>query len=237
MQIIPVIDLKGGLVVHAVRGERKAYQAIDRHSGLTRSTTLAGVVADFLSLFPFQTFYIADLDAITSVGSHGDAIDKLCARFPAIEFWIDNGQDLSAETMRYDNQTVVIGTESQTGGAKPVSYEGILSLDFKNGELLGCSEWFERSDYWPKRVIAMTLQKVGTQTGPDFALLTHLRKTSPQTHFIAAGGIRGYDDLCQLSGLGIQSALVATALHSGALDSLALQTLQAKKYPGKPGYF
>lgn len=237
MQIIPVIDLKNGHVVHAVRGQRDQYATIDRFSKLTQSNTLDEVVTDFLKLFPFQTFYIADLDAICGTGNHSKTIDSICKRLPNVEFWIDAGQQVDTPIDRLDNQTIVVGTESQTGEPRQLDDHVILSLDFKHGRPCGHPDWFERCDYWPKRVIAMTLLKVGAQTGPDFELLRQLKETHPQNQIVAAGGVRDGNDLSALSGFGIHAALVATALHNGEIDNTFLQKLQAKKYPGKPGYF
>ena len=62
MQIVPVIDLKGALVVHARRGERGSYAPIE--TPLSRSAEPAAVLAGLLSVAPFRAVYVADLDAI-----------------------------------------------------------------------------------------------------------------------------------------------------------------------------
>ena len=52
MQIIPVIDLLNGVVVHAQRGDRKNYQPIQ--SALTTSHQPLDIVAALLEIYPFK---------------------------------------------------------------------------------------------------------------------------------------------------------------------------------------
>ena len=85
MQIIPVIDLKDGLVVHAVRGDRSQYQAIDQHSLITDSSEADVVIANLLKLADFKSIYIADLNAICDLGNHRNLINQLLNHYPAIE--------------------------------------------------------------------------------------------------------------------------------------------------------
>ncbi len=89
MKIIPVIDLKNGYVVHAKRGQRENYQPIQSH--LCKQADIFSVIEHFLSLYAFDTFYIADLDAITFSGNNQKLIEKTLAHFPKKQFWIDTG--------------------------------------------------------------------------------------------------------------------------------------------------
>ena len=68
MEIIPVIDLMHGQVVHARMGQRQHYQPIQ--SLLCSSSAPIDVVSALLELYPFERMYIADLDAITGQGDH-----------------------------------------------------------------------------------------------------------------------------------------------------------------------
>ena len=60
--IVPVLDLKGGEVVHARAGERERYLPI--RSRLAAGSAPAAVVDGLLSVAPFRRIYIADLDAL-----------------------------------------------------------------------------------------------------------------------------------------------------------------------------
>ena len=62
VELIPVIDLKGGQVVRAQFGRRDDYWPIQ--SPLSATSDPIDVARGLLSLYPFETFYIADLDAI-----------------------------------------------------------------------------------------------------------------------------------------------------------------------------
>ena len=68
MDVIPVIDLKGGVVVHARRGDRARYRPIE--SPLSPTATPLDVVTGLMALHPFRRLYIADLDAIGGTGDN-----------------------------------------------------------------------------------------------------------------------------------------------------------------------
>ena len=219
MQIIPVIDLKGGIVVHAVGGDRQHYQAIHRHSTLTAGSDIDTVLQGFLALHAFGVFYIADIDAISGTGNHYAVIDRIVEQWPEIEFWVDSGSSLADLATGHDKRKTVIGTESQSGRAMRSEYDFILSLDYKQQMPAGDAAWFSDCRYWPERVIVMTLNRVGSNLGPDFDQLAALRASNPDTRLIAAGGVRDSRDLDRLESIGIDAVLVATALHSGAINA------------------
>ncbi|WAR43521.1 HisA/HisF-related TIM barrel protein [Methylomonas rapida] len=225
MQIIPVIDLKDGQVVHAVRGDRANYQPIHHHSVLSASSHIDAVLAGFLEIFPFKRFYIADLNAITGTDDHQALIAAVLAAHPEIEFWLDDGSPLSRLQSPVPNLKQVIGTESQQEPPGLTQHDYILSLDFKNERASGPASWFSESRYWPSTVIAMTLHRVGSNNGPDFDKLVQLRQSHPDKRLVAAGGIRNYADLVQLKAMGVHTALLATALHAGAIGTPELENL------------
>jgi phosphoribosylformimino-5-aminoimidazole carboxamide ribotide isomerase len=238
MQIIPVIDLKDGQVVHAVCGDRSRYRPIHFHSRLTDSSDVDAVLAGFLELYPFRMVYIADLNAIVGNDGHEDLIATLLARYPHIQFWIDNGrQFIEHGAWPYPNYQTVIGTESQRAMPAQLNRDFILSLDFKQQQPAGDEAWFRDSTLWPENVIVMTLAKVGSGSGPDFQKLAELRFAYPDKKIVAAGGVRDVNDLIRLGEMGIDAALIATSLHSGALSGKEIINLRTKKYPGKPRYF
>ena len=96
MKIIPVIDLKDGVVVHAQQGKREHYQPIN--TDLCQSSDIYQVIEAFLGVYDFDTIYIADLNAITDQGDHDHLITEVLTRFPHITFWIDRGYQ------RYDDR-------------------------------------------------------------------------------------------------------------------------------------
>lgn len=233
MHIIPVIDLQDGLVVSAQQGNRHHYPPIN--SKLCSSSLIEDILQCFLSIYPFKTVYIADLNAISQTGNNQALIDKVLSQYPTIEFWVDSGkkiQDLS-NTLGYK---AIIGTESQTEinfqAEKESLKETILSLDFfPEKGYVGPFELLNNPMLWPQHIIIMTLAKVGKQSGPDMDRLRHYCRKYPEKNFIAAGGIRNESDLLTLTEIGIHHALIASALHSGKLNAEIIKNLQTKKCP------
>ena len=89
MQIIPVIDLLNGAVVHAQQGQRHTYQPIK--SLLTHSSKPLDIVAALLNVYPFSQLYIADLNAIQQSGDNFNVIRTIAQKFPQLKLWIDAG--------------------------------------------------------------------------------------------------------------------------------------------------
>src|SRR4051812_14553705 len=62
MRVIPVMDVRGGVVVHAIAGRRRDYRPV--RSVLTGSTDPLAVAAAFRDRLGLADLYLADLDAI-----------------------------------------------------------------------------------------------------------------------------------------------------------------------------
>ena len=111
MQIVPVIDLKGELVVHARQGERGRYEPIV--TPLSRSAEPAAVLDGLLAVAPFAAVYVADLDAIMARRPINPAIERLAGRHAALPFWVDAGiasPDAAAALLVHDWLHPVIGS-------------------------------------------------------------------------------------------------------------------------------
>ena len=227
MEVIPVIDLMGGEVVHARRGERAAYRPIE--TPLAVGSAPAAVLSGLLGLFPFRKVYVADLDAIAGGGGHEAVLADLAARFPAVEFWVDNGAATVAAARGWLARhpgVLVLGSESQADlsvlTALAREPRVVLSLDFRGEDFWGPPSLLAEVSHWPARVIAMTLARVGGGAGPDFARLAEITARAEGRAVYAAGGVRDAADLAHLAAAGIAGVLVASALHAGALDRAAL---------------
>jgi len=220
MKIIPVIDLKDGIVVHAKQGQREHYQPIN--SRLCESSDVYRVINAFLGIYDFDTFYIADLNAITGQGDHKQLISDVLSAFPKIIFWVDSGYQLYDKVAgQPGNYLPVLGSESYSDETVfelgSFNNNFILSLDYSAAEELGAKSLFYNQDWWPDIVIIMTLNCVGSNCGPDLNRLSQFYRQYPGKKFVAAGGVRNGADLAALKQVGIELALVASALHSGAV--------------------
>jgi uncharacterized protein related to proFAR isomerase len=80
-------------------------------------------------------------------------------------------------------------------------------------------------DAGAREAIVLDLARVGSGAGPDAALLEKLHARFPDVELLAGGGVRHVADLRALAGAGASGALVATALHDGAIAAAELRAL------------
>ena len=220
MKLIPAMDLKDGRVVHARGGDRRRYRWLD--TPLFPSADPVDVIARILSSFAPgapDTFYIADLDAITGEGDNRAVVAAVRARFPRLRLWLDAGACKRADVggpARDARLSTVVGTETLADDlAAFAGADYILSLDF-GAKRAPDADLLRRPGDWPRTVIALALDRVGAQCGPDYARLQALRARY-RGRLIAGGGVRDPRDLCELQVCGIDGALVASAIYHGRL--------------------
>jgi HisA/HisF family protein len=230
LQAIPVIDLMGGRVVRARMGDRASYQPLE--SPLSTTSDPVAVVNGLLSVYPFSTLYAADLDAIQSDGDNLPALRRIRAEFPALQLWVDNGATHPAalEALIGANLgTPVIGSESQRDGALVGRHSGsariVLSLDFRGDAFQGPGQILAEPALWPRRIIVMTLARVGSSAGPDLARFAAIQSIAGGRKLYAAGGVRDATDLSALKAAGASGALIATALHERRIVGADLEAI------------
>ena len=234
MQIIPVIDLLNGVVVHAKSGERQRYQPIQ--STLCNGHDPLIIVQALLDFIPFTQLYIADLNAIQKLEAQYTTnfrvIEAIAKKFPQLNLWVDAG--ISNNTALHDWQALnvrpVIASESfatieQYLSLNLAEQPHILSLDFFPQGYVGPAELLINNDYWPEDVIVMSLANVGVNAGVNTPLMMEIKARAHHQNLIAAGGVRNVDDLKALKTLGIQHALIATALHQQQITAAQLAEL------------
>jgi len=232
MNLIPVIDLMQGHVVRAVRGNRQAYRPIESRLCMSSDpVTVAKILCDHCAT---RQLYVADLDALSGRPAQSAGLRTLLQAMPGLELWLDAGfanadaADAFRSELGAGGQQVVpvFGSESLASraelercfkGKRAGDGEGVLSLDRRDGQRLDAAGCWDAPALWPRRVIVMTLERVGAGTGPDLQTLVEVRRKSPATTLIGAGGIRDQSDLEAASGAGAAAWLVASALHDGGL--------------------
>ena len=230
MRVIPVIDLMAGEVVRALMGDRASYRPIE--TPLSPTSDPVDVVRGLLAVYPFPTLYVADLDAIQRKGDNFPALRRVRAEFPELSLWVDNGAaDAGAlDALIGPNLGApVIGSESQSDSALIARHRGsariVLSLDFRGDAFQGAAEILAEPALWPRRVIVMTLARVGSGAGPDLERLAAIRSIAGGREIYAAGGVRDAVDLSALKAAGAAGALSASALHEGRITGADLEAI------------
>lgn len=223
MLLVPVIDLMHGQVVRAVRGERSAYRPIvSRLAAGSDPLTLARALLERCGA---QTLYVADLDALLGSAPQTTVLRALLADQPGLELWLDAGFATPAQAQRLRDElgadgarvVPVFGSESlRSAGGLPA--DAILSLDRRGSERLDPAGCWDAPQHWPRRVIVMTLERVGADSGPDLDTLAAVQRRAADRWLIGAGGIRHADDLQRAAAAGAGAWLVASALHDGRID-------------------
>jgi len=225
------MDLMQGQVVRAERGNRQAYRPIV--SPLCRSSDPVTVARILCEHCDTLQLYVADLDALLGGPAQSQVLRTLLQAMPGLELWLDAGfanadaaGALGRELAAAGQVVPVFGSESLASraelercfdGAHGGHAEGVLSLDRRDGQHLDIAGCWDAPALWPGRVIVMTLERVGAGAGPDLATLADVRRKSPATFFVGAGGIRNQADMEAASAAGAGAWLVASALHDGGL--------------------
>lgn len=236
LAVIPVLDLRGGQVVHARRGQRERYAPIQ--SRLAPGSDPLRLAQALLQHSGSTRLYLADLDALqggpVQTALLQRLVEALRAEHPGLRLWLDAGwpdrdaahtlwQQLGAAATALDP---VFASEALRDPAAlahcfdpqdALGRRALLSLDRRDGRTLDAAGAWQRPDLWPAQVIVMTLERVGSAAGPDLDTLAALRALAPEKQFIGSGGIRDAADLQAAATTGACGWLVASALHEGRL--------------------
>jgi phosphoribosylformimino-5-aminoimidazole carboxamide ribotide isomerase len=238
LKIIPVIDVLGGITVHAVRGRRKEYQPLK--SVLCGSSDPVDVAASFEAL-GFDKLYLADLDAIAG-GKPDFSLLKIITNKIKLDLMVDAGitnLEKANELFRSNVSQVIIGTETlpsisfvaeavETFGSEKI----IVSLDLVKERILSCFELGKLAE--PARflrelekrgvsqIIILDLAKVGSGEGVNMTFLRELL-TNVNANVLVGGGVRDIGDLFELNDIGVFGVLMATSLHSGKISPVDLK--------------
>lgn len=237
VHVIPVLDLKGGVAVHARRGQRDRYRPVE--SALAPGTADPLALAQAYRAAGFTDVYVADLDAIAGTGDHLATVAHL-ARVTGLRVWLDAGVQKAQDAGRLlaaGVAVVVAGSETLASVGELAALVGLagaarvaFSLDLRGGAVLAADPVLRSLGpvgalqaavaTGVTRAICLDLDAVGSEGGPPLALLRRLLQAEPGVALYAGGGVRDAADLDALAAAGAAGALVATALHSGRLTQV-----------------
>jgi phosphoribosylformimino-5-aminoimidazole carboxamide ribotide isomerase len=255
LQVIPVIDLKGGQVVRGIAGRRAEYQPIR-----SKLVSDAGPrsVARAITQLGFTEAYVADLDAIDGGEPAWETFGAVAAF--GLDLWIDAGISTTARALQLARIPVEHRVTGIVAGLESLPEPGLLvewlaiagpdrlivSLDLRDGRPITQVEswrtWSAESigraaiDLGVRRLIVLDLARVGVGQGAGTEQLCRaLRNYSPDIELTAGGGVRGPKDLESLAQSGCDSALVASALHDGRLGGLTnARSTSEENEPSQP---
>ncbi|NLI93803.1 MAG: hypothetical protein GX434_16900 [Peptococcaceae bacterium] len=251
-KIIPVLDLKDGLVVRGIRGDRAKYQPVQ--SKLTPSAEFSDVLEAFHTGFGFEEFYIADLDALTSGGERNQLsllANRIKTNKPPVSFMVDAGiRDAAgiAGVVKAGVKKIVVGTETllslEALKEMVAVYDSrslVVSIDIRGTEVISSSPEIARMTpagavreirkTGIQDFILLQLGKVGTGEGLDKPLIQECLSVLAEMDrsdvtLLVGGGISGSEDLKWLADLGLDGALIASVLHDGKLGPDTVRALQ-----------
>ena len=107
-------------------------------------------------------------------------------------------------------RAVIVGVDARDG---QVAIKG-----WKEKTSLSASELIKRmADLGVERFIYTDIGRDGTLTGPDFQAIAKLVEETGQS-ILAAGGVSSVAHLVSLSELGVEGAIVGSALYTGTID-------------------
>ena len=241
--VIPVLDLKDGLVVHARAGKqagagkRAEYRPLATPFGPPHDAV--AIARALLAITFSPTLYVADLDAILGRGDNLPLCRELAAAFPGTALWVDAGFSNVTDCAAWLplGATLVVGSESIASLDAWDNIRGrfgqrvVLSLDFDEQGLRGPEEVMADPKLWSDRLILMNLGRVGSEVGPDVARLQATLGSAGRRDVFIAGGIGNFGDIEKVADIGARGALAATALHAGTVTQNEIAALLRERRP------
>ncbi|MCS6850571.1 MAG: HisA/HisF-related TIM barrel protein [Gemmataceae bacterium] len=234
MLVLPVLDLKSGLVVHGRGGRRHEYRPIV--TPLSATAQPVDVARGFDRHFGLREMYVADLDAIAGAVPAWKTFAAL--QEAGFVLWVDAGVRAPPQARALFErgvEYVILGLETLAGPdvlravvAELGADRLVFSLDLRHGEPLGDRAAWKGADALGiadqataagiGRMIVLDLARVGLGAGPGTEELCRLlHERHPELMLVAGGGVRHAKDLRRLAKAGVRGALVASALHERRL--------------------
>jgi len=226
LELLPAIDVKGGLAVRLVQGELSAESQYGLPIEVAREFVQAGA----------EWIHLVDLDAAFGIGSNASLLEEV---IKSVEIKVElSGGIRDDESLRRALATgctrVNLGTaalEDPEWTARVISEFGdriAVGLDVR-GHTLAARGWtkaggdlFETIERLDRdgcsRYIVTDVAKDGTLTGPNLSLLREVCAATSKP-VVASGGVSTLDDLValrELTAIGVEGAIVGKALYAGA---------------------
>lgn len=230
MLIIPAIDLKDHKVVRLSQGRMGEAKVYSRDPvTVAKKWVEAGA----------KRIHLVDLNgAFEGEPVHFDEVQKLCKKFPKIEFEIGGGIRAFETVAKYfysGASFCILGTAAIMDEplivecCKKFPKKIILGLDARNG-MVAVKGWSETSTLkavdiakkWGKKgireIIYTDISRDGMMLGVNFEGLKAMARVS-KIPVIASGGVTSMDDIVRLKKIkNVSGAIVGKALYEGKID-------------------
>ncbi len=226
--IIPVIDLMGGKVVRAIRGDRANYRPWCSHVCPTADPLEAA--SNLTAMTGGRRLYVADLDAIAGDrATNAEFVRKLAAEYDLL---LDPGIRTAADAAplpELGNGQIVVGSETLADWgtlavlARDRSNGIAFSFDLRGGRLIGplcdgtplAAAALRVSEYGVSTVIVLELEQVGDGHGANnlAGSVSTVQEAMSASEVLAGGGVGSLSDVRMLGDTGAARVLIATALH------------------------
>src|SRR5215210_1618693 len=255
MDIIPVLDLAGGVAVWAQAGERASYEPVVAALVPEGAGDSVALMRAFRRRLGATSCYVADLDAIQGGAVQRSMLRELAQLETGFAgaIMVDAGAhtpESSFEVLACGASQVVVGLETLRAFADLATIVRIVgtgrvvfSVDLRLGSPVLHPEMHDVSavhspnalslaaqavDAGVTNLLVLDLARVGTGCGTDLGLLEDLRKSFPSVQLLAGGGVLTRRDLDRMRDAGCDGALVASAIHAGTITAADLAGLSAE---------
>ena len=255
MRIIPVLDLMGGVVVRGVGGRRREYRpVVSRLTPSSAPLNVARAFADHFGLTELYLADLDAIAGGRPAWATYAALHAQGFRL-WVDAGVRRPEDARAlaragvETVVVGLETVA-GPDALGEVVAELPRRVVFSLDLRDGcPIADCGLWLadfpsipdpqsaiRNGGAWSlagravglgvRRLLVLDLARVGGGAGTGTeALCARLAAAYPEVEVSAGGGVRGVADLRRLRACGVRAALVASALHDGALTAAELAAL------------
>ncbi len=233
MEIIPAIDIRGGMCVRLDQGDYARETVFDPDPvAVAKRWQDAGA----------RRLHVVDLDgAREGAPRNGEVIRRVLSEVSvrvevgggirdigAIQAYLDAGADrVALGTAAVKDQTTLVNAVS-------LFRERILvGVDARDG-MMATEGWLETSDlraldlvqqlseFGVERIFYTDISRDGMQAGPNFPAINdvveHATGLPSPMAVIASGGVSSIEHLRRLEMIGVEGVIIGKALYTGALD-------------------
>jgi phosphoribosyl isomerase A len=222
--VIPAIDVRGGRAVRLVRGRPEA-------------ETVYGddpvEVAGRFAADGAERLHVVDLDAALGAGDNGVVIRRLIGscRVPVQVGGGLRSQDAVEAALEVGADRAVVGTAATEPAfvrqlVDRFADRVVVAVDVDD-DLVRVRGWTVEGgridDLLPRlhdagapRFLITAVGRDGTLEGPDLGLYQRVARLTDRP-VLASGGVRTTEDLRSLSHVGVEGAVVGTALYEGTI--------------------